>query len=165
MRSFILIVIALAVCAPARADTPLPPPRRHIVKSADGTVRAVSDPRTGTQIEAVPGGRILWHLPGWYRSLFVANDGKHLVTGYNGLNLIPREPSDSLVLITFWREGRKIKEVTLSEIVPDRRILKRTASHYFWGHIEGIDGQGPLRVKRADDTIFYFDITSGEKTA
>lgn len=165
MRSLILIAITLAVCAPARADTPLPPPRKHIVKSADGAVRAVSDPQAGTQIEAVPGGRILWHLPGWYRSLFVANDGKHLVTGYDGLNLIPTQPSDNLVLITFWREGRKIKEVTLKEIVPDRRILKRTVSHYLWGHIEGIDAKGRLRVKRADDTIFYFDVASGEKTS
>ncbi len=41
------LVLALLASA-ARADTPLPPPREHEVRSADGSHVAVSVPRTAT---------------------------------------------------------------------------------------------------------------------
>ncbi|MBA3353208.1 MAG: hypothetical protein H0U23_12460 [Blastocatellia bacterium] len=154
---------ALAALVIARADMPLPPPHTHAVTSLNGNIRAVSDPDTGTHIEHVRDKRVLWRIPGFYWWLFAADDGKHLVTGYLGMNLIPTDYRDDLVLFTFWREGEKVEEVTLNEFIPDRRILQRTVSHYNWGTIEGIDARGRLKVQRADDKVFYFDLTSGKR--
>jgi len=105
---------------------------------------------------------VLWKVPDWFRSMFVSNDGKHLAVGYDGLNLVPLSYVDSMELISFWDQGRKIKSVTLSEIVPDRTVLERTMSHYAWGDIEGVNDKDQLVVRRVDGQIFRFSMATGE---
>jgi hypothetical protein len=163
MRALVIASLVVAVCA-ARGDTPLPPPSKVTVTSLSGRIRAISDPKAGTRIEDTKLHKVLWSLPDWHRSLFVADDGKHLVTEYNGLNLIPTDFSDDLVLFTFWREGRKLREVRVRDFVPNHHILEHTASHYYWGLAHGIDPQGRLKVERADKKIFFFDVTTGNTT-
>ncbi len=159
---FVSIAIAVSVI---RGDTPLPPPSKVTVTSPSGRIRAISDPKAGTRVEDPKLHKVLWSLPDWHRSLFVADDGKHLVTQYDGLNLIPTDFTDDLVLFTFWRDGRKLREVTVRDFVPDHRILTRTAgSHYYWGIVHGIDTQGRLKVERADKKFFFFDIITGNTT-
>jgi hypothetical protein len=160
MRALVVLPIAVAVCA-ARADTPLPPPTQVIVTSPSGRIRAISDPKTGTRVEDIKRHKPLWSRPGWHRSLFVADDGKHLVTQYDGLNLLPTDFTDDLVLLTFWREERKLRHVRVRAFVPDHQILKPTASHYYWGNVDGIDRQDRFKVERADGKIFFFDVSTG----
>lgn len=100
-------------------------------------------------------------MSGWFRWLFVSNDGNHAVTGYAGMNLIPVNYTDDLVLLTFWEKGKKIRKVTLKEIVPSKSILTRTVSHYHWGTIDGINDKGSLVVNRSDGKILLFDVTTG----
>jgi hypothetical protein len=106
-----MVATTIAVCA-ASADTPLPPPAKVTAMSPSGRIRAISDPKAGTRVEDVKQHKVLWSLPGWHRSLFVADDGKHLVTQYDGLNLIPNDFTDDLGLLTFWREGKKLRVIT-----------------------------------------------------
>ena len=160
MRGLGAVAITIAVCA-ARADTPLSPPARVSAVSPSGRIRAVSDPKAGTRVEDVKQHKVLWSLAGWHRSLFVADDGEHLVTQYNGLNLLPTDFSDDLILLTFWREGRKFRDVRVRDFLPDHRMLARTVSHYHWGNVHEIDAQGRLKVERADGKIFLFDVTTG----
>jgi hypothetical protein len=86
----VVVALSIAFCA-ARADTPLPPPAKVSVMSRSGRNRAFSDPETGTRVEDMKRHKVLWSLPDWHRSLFVADDSKHLVTQCNGLNLIPAD--------------------------------------------------------------------------
>jgi hypothetical protein len=163
MRTLVAVAILMAVCA-ARADTPLPPPTKVTVMSPSGRIRVISDPKAGTRAEDVKRRKVLWSLPGWHRSLFVSDDGKHLVTQYDGLNLLPTDFTDDLVLLTFWREGRKVRDVHVRDFLPDRQMLARTVSHYHWGIVHGIDAQGRLKVERADGEIFLFDLSTGNTT-
>jgi hypothetical protein len=143
------------------ADEPLPPPSRVTVTSLNGQIRVVSDPKAGTQIEDVKGHKVLWRLPDWYRLMFVSNDGRYLVTPYGGGDLIPTNFRGDFVLITSWHEGRKIKDVTARDLFLDPKILNRTASHYEWGGVEGIDSNGWLKVERVGGKRFLFDVTTG----
>jgi hypothetical protein len=162
MRTLIVFFgVAIALSA-AKGDAPLPPPGKVTVTSPGGRVRAISDPKAGTRVEDAKSHKVLWSLPDWYRGFFISDDGKHLITEYAGLNLIPIDFTDDLVLFTFWREGRKLREVRVRDFVPDHRILQRTASHYYWGIVYGIDAQGRLKVERADGKIFFFDVTTGK---
>ena len=161
MRALVVVAITITACA-ARADSPLPTPAIVTALSPSGHIRAVSDPKGGTRVEDVKQHKVLWSLPDWHRSLFVADDGRHLVTQYDGLNLLPTDFSDDLVLLTFWREGTKFRRVRVRDLLPDHRILRRTASHYHWGNVHGIDPQGRLKVERADGKIFFFDISTGK---
>jgi hypothetical protein len=84
--------------------------------SPNGRIRAISDPKAGTHVEDVKQHKVLWSFPDWHPSLFVADDGKHLVTQYDGSNLLPTDFSDDLVLLTFWREGRKFRDVRVRRL-------------------------------------------------
>jgi len=161
MRALVVVAILIAVYT-AKADTALPPPTKVIVMSPSGRMRAVSEPKAGTHIEDTKRRKVLWCLPDWHRSLFVANDRKHLVTQYDGLNLIPIDFTDDLVLLTFWREGKKLRDITVRDFVPDHHILRHTASHYHWGIVHDIDPEGRLKVERADGKIFLFCVSTGK---
>jgi hypothetical protein len=160
MRTVVLMAIALAVCV-AKGDSPLPPPSKITATSASGRIRAISDPNAGTRVEDVKLQKVLWSLPDWHRSMFVADDGVHLVTEYDGLNLIPVDFTDDLVLLTFWRQGKKVREVTVRDLFPDRKGLVRTVSHYAWRQSIDFDASGRLRVSRMDGKIWLFDVSTG----
>jgi hypothetical protein len=165
MRALVfLLSITVALCA-ARGDEPLPPPTKVIATSPNGRIRAVSDPKANVaRVEDAKSHKLLWSLPGWHRAFFVANDGKHLVTEYYGLNLIPTGFFiGHIVLFTFWDEGRKIREVRVRDFIPDRHILNRTASHYLWRETMGIDEHGRLKVERVDHRIFLYDVATGKE--
>jgi hypothetical protein len=128
-------------------------------------ITAVSDPKRDiTNIQRTSDGTTLWEIPGWHRGLFVADDGRYAVTSYNGLNLIPVDYSTSLVLFTFWCQGRKVRDVTIGEFIPRGDILVRTVSHYHWGSILGIGKDGRLAVRRADEKVFHYDLTTGKQS-
>ena len=100
-------------------------------------------------------------MPGWFRWLLVSNDGTHVVTGYDGLNLIPINYAEDTVMFTFWAKGKEIRRVRLKEIIPSKSVLTRTMSHYEWGTIERIDEKNRLVVRRADGKALFFDVATG----
>lgn len=67
------------------------------------------------------------------------------------------------MLFTFWEDGKKTREVTLQAFVADRSLLQETASHFYRGFIEGIDAEGRLVVKRADEKRLYYDLATGRR--
>lgn len=158
-----LFMILLLIVLPVYGDEPLPAPAKYEVFSPNKKYRAELDPREGTKIINVESGKVLRQLPDWYRWAFLADDGEHFVTGYDGLNLIPLDYPKNLVLITFWSKGNKIREITVGDLFPDTRILQRTASHYRWGYIYGIDHDWFLHVKRCDGLEILLDVRTGAK--
>jgi len=161
MRAFAFMAAAALAVGIARGDMPLPPPSEVTTTSPSGDVRAISDPKEGTRIEDVKQGKVLWRLPEWHRSMCVADDGKHLVTDSDGMNLIPVDFTDDFVLLTFWREGTKIRDVTVRDLFPDHRGLVRTVSHYAWRQTMDFDAHGLLRVSLMDGKTLLFDVSTG----
>ena len=138
------------------------PPTTHRVLSPNGKFAVVSDPRAGTRFVESSTGKSLCELPGWFRSIHVADDGEHFAIGFGGLNLIPVNADGSLDMISFWNRCRKVASVPLRTIVPEWSILQRTVSHYAWGHIDGIDKTGRLVVTRIDGHVFRFNMATGK---
>jgi hypothetical protein len=161
LRIFTFLVVVI-VFPHAHADTPLTAPRRYLVESTSKKYVAVVDPKNGVEVRSVDSGKVLWKAPiRWSRDAFLADDGTHFVTGYDGLNLIPVNYSTNLALVTFYRRKEKIKEVSVLELFPNTNVLVRTASHYHWGSIQGIT-DSTLTVKRCDKKEVRFDITTGK---
>lgn len=120
----------------ATADTPLPPPSGHVACSPNGTVCVQMQPGfDATVYRKSPEGRrtILWTMPGWHRSAFVSDDGRHLVKCYGGLNLVPIDYDPNMSLVEVWREGTLTHRLSLRAVVGDLSRMNRTASHYAWG--------------------------------
>lgn len=166
------VVLASALMYPvimvqmARADAPLPPPMKHELCSSSGRFCAVSDPATmeTTIYSLAPDGsrQEHWVMPGWFRVLYVADDGEHVVTGYNGVNLLPIDYDPEEVLVSFYDRGRLLRSLTLRALVPDLSKLQRTISHVYWGHYLGFDADGYFVVELVDGRTMRFDVTTGE---
>jgi hypothetical protein len=161
MRASLLVAAVTIVVGSARGDMPLPRPSKITAVSPNGAIRAVSDPNSGTRVEDVKQGQVLWRLPDWHRSMRVADDGEHLVTEYDGMNLIPPDFTNDFVLLTFWRHGKKIREIKVRDLFPDRRGLVRTVSHYAWRQYVELDARGLLHVLLLDGKTLLFDVTTG----
>ncbi|HVP11423.1 MAG TPA: hypothetical protein VMV94_09590 [Phycisphaerae bacterium] len=155
-----LVFAAWAVSGLALADSPAAPPALHRAVSPNGRFAVISDPDKGTKLVDTASGATVCETPHWFRPVFVADDGVSFAIWYS--NLVPLNVDDSLEVLSIWRDCRKVKAVTFGSVVPDRSILRRTASHYAWSDAVGQDQSGHLVVTRIDGHIFRFNISNGE---
>ncbi len=160
----VTIILLLATLTPGRADSPLPPPTRQTIWSANRRFFAVMDP--DTQITTVyrareVQGEKLWSMYGWFRVAALADDGDHLVAGYWGVNLIPLDYNKKEVMLYFFKRGELINHITLDLILRDFSKLTRGASHYHWGNYEGFDRAGLYVVTTVEGRRMRFDVTRG----
>lgn len=152
----IIVAAFIFITVSVRADSPLPPPQMHTVHSANQEFLAVSDPSSGTRILESHSRRELWSIPQWFRWMFISNNGACLVTGHNGLNLIPVDYTENTVLASFWHKGNIIREISVKDVFTSSAKPTRTVSHYHWGTIEGFTDEGELSIRRNDDKVVLF---------
>ncbi|MDJ0836838.1 MAG: hypothetical protein QNK37_09995 [Acidobacteriota bacterium] len=150
------------------ADEPLPPPATHTVFSGDRGFCAVSDvDKQVTTVHRVKDdqspGEVLWQIPGWHRALYLSKDGRHLVIGYSGYNLIPLDYRKDMIMLTFYAEGAGVREIPLNRLIFNFGKLKRTVSHYEWGSLVGFDSQGRFRVETVEGRTMLFDPATGKR--
>jgi hypothetical protein len=148
------------------ADAPLRAPSPVTVCSNSKIFCLLTDPKTGTHAYRVrPDGsrQYLWSMPGWYRVIFLADDGRHAVTGYDGA-LLPLDYSPTESLLTFWRDGSRIRTIPVSGLVKDLSKLQRTSSHYRWGSYVGFDAAGNFAVSTVEREKVLFDVTTGKES-
>lgn len=106
----------------------------------------------------------LWAMYGWFRVFKLADDGQHLVTGYNGMNLVPKSFDGNEVMIRFHRKGELIQMVTLKDLFVNLGSMKKTASHYSWGWYLGFNPAGQYEVETEEGRILAFDPKTGQQT-
>jgi hypothetical protein len=154
----------LALTSPSRshADAPLSPPARHSARSPSASACFTSDPEQGTWIHA-PGEpeRASWRLPTWHRVAWVSDDGEHLVTGFDGVNLAPANDPEDAEIVRFSHRTRPPEAYTLRALGYRRETLQRTVSHYAWGRYAGFDSQGRFRLEMVDGATLVFDVSGG----
>jgi hypothetical protein len=155
-----LLAIAFAFAASgARADEPLPAAKKHTVCSPSKKFCAVSDPKKNiTTVTAKKGGKALWSIPGWHRSLFVSDNGESLVVGYNGLNLVPVDVTLAEPMLRFYKRDKLVRMVTLGEFYKHKSQLQPTVSHLAWGHIQGFNGANQLGVVLYTNEALAFSV-------
>ena len=157
---FLVILFPLTVLG----DEPLAAPSLKTECSPSGDICAEMDPERGTTVFRQADGNhaVLWKMPGWFRVAFVADDGKHLVTGYDGSNLLARrDPNETM--LDFWNEGRLLRSVSLKELLPDLNRLEQTVSHWYWGYYVGFDPNGQFVVETVDGKRHLYDVSTGDK--
>jgi hypothetical protein len=166
VRSFSMLLLFGFCSDICLADAPLRAPSPVTVCSASKVYCLITDPKTGTHAYRVrlDGSRqSLWSMPRWYRIIFLADDGRHAVTGYDGV-LLPLDYSPDESLLTFWRNGSRIRAIPVSGLVKDLRKLQRTSSHYRWGSYVGFDAAGKFVVSTVERKSVVFDVTTGEES-
>jgi hypothetical protein len=162
-RSLILVAVAVSV----GADAPLRPPAILTRCSANGQYCATANPALQTVVVHEGAGHklVLWSIKGWERVFDVSDSGDHLVACSSGLNLLPLDYSREEPLVTFYHRGKLVRRVSVGELFPDPRKLRRTVSHYHWGSCSGFDGPRTYKVDTVDRGILRFDVTTGTVAA
>lgn len=159
-----LAYTGLVVSVTAHSDQPLAVPETRRIPAPAGNCWVDTDAgdRATTAYRRVRGTtRTLWSINGWYRVAALAADCEHFVTGYDGVNLLPENYSPDTVMLSFYRNGNIIRRVTLAELVTDLSRLKKTVSHWSWGHYIGLEQGTRYRVTTVDHGDILFDMTTG----
>jgi hypothetical protein len=126
--------------------------RYYVLLSARDNRTAAYDDSTKTK---------LWEMSGWFRVAALCDDGEHLITGYDGVNLIPANYDPKMIMLTFYRRGNPFRSISLQELVPDLAKLQPTASHVYWGYYTGFEN-GLYRVDTVDRGTLRFDPKTGD---
>lgn len=149
---------------PGLADAPLAAPALKTVCSPNGVYCAVMDPNTSlTRVHrAGRANETLWSMTGWFRVAALSDDGKHLVTGYDGMNLLPLDYAPDTVVLTFHKRGEVIRRVKLSDVVGDLAKLQPTVSHLYWGHYVGFNETGRYVIETVEGRRLAFDVATGQ---
>jgi hypothetical protein len=147
----LLLCLAL-MSAPLLGDTPLPQSARVLVWSEHHVYFVESVPNGDTTVYRMSDATELWKIPGWHRSVFVSDTG-FVAIGDAGINLLPLNYKSDAVLIELWHDGRLVHQVRLRELVQNTKLLRRTASHYYWGIISGFNAQNLLEVVTVEGRV------------
>ena len=127
--------------------------------SLDGRFAAEMDPsRMETHVYRLAGDGArtrVWSMPGWSSRVSLANGGGHLVVAAEQGGVVPANYRPDDVLLRFYDHGHLVREVTLSEIVPDPREMIRVQQHYYWGRAKGFDARGHYVVETVDRTVLF----------
>jgi len=158
---FAPLILLAALCAPARADAPLPAPEKHVVCANSGRFCATSDPATNTTRVEMRGAKDPgYELPGWHRWMFVSDDGEHVVTGHDGVNLVPLHATLREPVLVFHERGKVVRTLVLGDLYADLSQLTRTVSHRAWSDTVRLQGDR-LVVKLVDGRVLAFDVRTG----
>jgi hypothetical protein len=161
----ILTVFAISMGGNAHGDEPLSPPTLKTDCSPSGEICSEMDPHKGTIVYRMTEEKriVLWTMPGWFRAAYISDDGIHMVTGYDGLNLLgQRNPNETM--LQFWAAGNLLRSVPLEELLPDLSNLERTASHWNWGYYVGFDSDSLFVVETVDKKRHRYNVITGKRT-
>jgi hypothetical protein len=134
--------------------------------SANKKFFAVMDPKSNMTVvyrvnaDGLPS--VHWTMRGWFEVAALADDGKHLIVGCGGGNLLPLSVTKDFPIIQFYKVGNRINVVTLGELLQDLSKLQRTVSHYRWGNYVGLDKDGRFVVQTVEGRRLAFDVTTGK---
>jgi hypothetical protein len=157
----LILTIFCGVSLTTQADSPMTAPSNQIIWSRNHRYYALSDVKndqvTGYQGSVQGRGKKLWMQKGWVRNAFLTHDGQHFIVGYPGQNLLSLQHAPNETMLWFYKSGKLIRRVTLDQLIHDRKNLQPTVSHYYWGHIEGLDKNEALIVTTVEKRTFRFD--------
>lgn len=116
---------------PASADAPLPPGQTYEVRSPNRACVARVDIDARQTVVSNLSGSETWTIPGWHRTVMVADSCRFIAIGFAGQNLIgeaDRRPET--VIVRFVRRDGPERQVRFGQLYRDPSILPQTASHY-----------------------------------
>lgn len=150
---------------PASATPPSLPFQTYEVRSASGICKAIVDIEKN-QIRAYRldpnGGKPIWTLDGYASAISISDDCLSLIASGGGdrLFLGNGKPSDDV--LTIYREGRRIRHITLGEVYPALDVVSRSHPGEFWFMLLSWKGSD-IVIHTVDGRTVTFSSVSGGK--
>jgi len=167
VSQLVLLGIVGLLVSTSLADAPPRPPDTRRIQSQNQRFFALPQiAENRIQVLAAGEGEApptpLWHVDGVVSAVGLSDDGRFLVVGHPGENLLPLEHDPQVVILAIYREGTLTRQIRLSELVPDQSRLQRTVSHYHWGSYLGFGEPGSFLLQTADGVRYSVILESGE---
>jgi hypothetical protein len=105
----------------------------------------------------------IWTMPGWYSVAWLSDDGDYLVTGYPGNNLLELDHKPNEVMLSFYRRGVAVGTIRLDAILENQARMRKSVSHYGWGHFLGFVAPHQFAVTTIEDRELVYDVTTGKQ--
>lgn len=140
-----MLFILFAAGSAAVADGPLLAPSFYKVCSPSVSYCASVAPNSNINIYKVDAdfnGIYVYSVPGWHREFFLSDEGKYSAIGYHGLSLVGLNAHKNTIILTILKNGIKVHEITLEQVLSDVSSMRLTSSHYYWGRNIGFRGCG-----------------------
>ncbi|GEP43262.1 hypothetical protein [Brevifollis gellanilyticus] len=105
----------------------------------------------------------IWRTKGWYSfEGFISDDGRYLAC-FGPWGRDQKNHTD--VGITFYKEGRLLKQYQVRELIRRPELIEDSVSHYSWRPViqtkpNGFDGE-VFHLVTIDQTVYTFDVHSG----
>jgi hypothetical protein len=172
-RQFLLGFLCLLPVLRLGVDTPRPPPQLHTVISRNFEFEADRDPRANETIVYNRNlhpegyrtrGEVVWKFPRWFRAFLLSSDGSAIVAQTDYLNAVPAKvATDDYVLLTFIRNGKVIREITVSQLLDSHPKMRLTAGgNFVWGRVYEPMAPNDLVLVDADSGFFIFEAKTGK---
>ena len=133
--------------ASVSADEPLPSlPESYTKFSQNKEFFLIADGENGTTTcykMTKNGSEERWRIPAWSYFAYISDNGKFCVLDDKG-GLLNLDSDKNTVLFAVYLNGELYDQITLSKIIDNKRSLKRTASHYYYGEIRQLRDDGIL---------------------
>jgi hypothetical protein len=142
------------------ADAPLSYPEFHEIHDKSGKFCAlIQSEQTTIYKYGCLTGKEKYSIDGWHPNGYLLDEGTMFIAFHYGINLIPLDSDAQTVMIQIWKNGSKIKTITLGQIMKSLKSLRRTASHYSWGTVKEVT-TSTIRLE-TEEGMVTIDVNSG----
>lgn len=145
--------------APALPDQPPAAPKSFDIVSKSGRFTAhLAWPGKVMTVYATDSGhkKQLWHVPGWSPVAFLSDIGPTLAVGHPDNNLLPANATQNTIVLTFYRDGAKLRDVQLGDVIA-QKALHEANGRLAWGVHYGFDAQGHYLIEAQDGRVVTLD--------
>jgi hypothetical protein len=105
----------------------------------------------------------MWSIEACFEEVWVANDGQHIIGATHAKGTLPLSYTKEEIIFSFFKNGKSIGDIGLSEIINDLLKLEKTQLGLRWGNLKGFNEAGYLVAETVENQILMFDPTTGRK--
>ena len=105
----------------------------------------------------------MWSTEACFEEVWVANDGQHIVGATYAEGTLPSNYTKEEIIFSFFKNGKSIGDIVLSEIISDFSKLEKTQSGLRWGNLKGYNEAGYLVAETVENQILMLDPSTGTK--
>ena len=105
----------------------------------------------------------MWSTEACFEEVWVANDGQHIIGATYAEGTLPSNYTEEEIIFSFFKNGKSIGDIGLSEIISDLSKLKKTRLGLRWGNLKGFNEAGYLVAETVENQILMLDPTTGTK--
>jgi hypothetical protein len=105
----------------------------------------------------------MWSTEACFEEVWVANDGQHIIGATYAEGTLPSGYTKEEIIFSFFKSGKSIGDIRLSEIISDFSKLKKTQLGLRWGDLKGFNEAGYLVAETVENEILMLDPTTGTK--